>query len=49
MTLGCNRSSYYRNRLNLTEDSRRRQTSSKLLNCEFELYGSRCKNTWHLE
>ncbi|CAG8806767.1 452_t:CDS:2, partial [Racocetra fulgida] len=49
MTLGCNRSGYYRNRLNLTENSRHRQTSSKLLNCLFKLFASRCNNTWSFE
>ncbi|CAG8809721.1 2823_t:CDS:2, partial [Cetraspora pellucida] len=39
MTLGCDRSGSYRNRLNLTNNSCCRQTALRLLSCPFELYG----------
>ncbi|RIB13785.1 hypothetical protein C2G38_2196893 [Gigaspora rosea] len=37
MTLGCDRSGVYRNRLNLTDDTCHRETASRLINCPFEL------------
>ncbi|CAG8831366.1 13833_t:CDS:1, partial [Cetraspora pellucida] len=49
MTLGCDRSGFYRNRLNLTDNSRCRQTASRLLGCPFELYEVRHENIWYLE
>ncbi|CAG8781220.1 887_t:CDS:2, partial [Cetraspora pellucida] len=47
--LVCDKSDYYRNRLNLTENSCCKQTSLKLLNCPFELFGTRHDNTWYFE
>ncbi|CAG8741587.1 23275_t:CDS:2, partial [Cetraspora pellucida] len=49
ITLGCDRSGVYRNRLNLTDGSRHRKTASRLLNCPFELFGTKHNNVWHLE
>jgi hypothetical protein len=49
VTLHCDRSGTYRNSLNLTADLRRRQTASRLLDCPFELYGTRRNGVWFLE
>ncbi|CAG8531362.1 10390_t:CDS:2, partial [Acaulospora morrowiae] len=38
ITLCCDRGGSYRNKLNLTANSRHRQTASRLLNCPFELF-----------
>jgi len=38
---GCDRSGKYRNRVSLTEDTRQRQTSTRLTECPFEVKGKR--------
>ncbi|CAG8836771.1 20215_t:CDS:1, partial [Racocetra persica] len=43
------RSSVYRNRLNLTDDTHYRETSSRLINCSFKLSAASCKNIWYLK
>ena len=49
VTMRCDRGGSYRNRLNLTADSRRRQTASRLLDCPFELFGTRRNDVWYLK
>ncbi|CAG8523004.1 16564_t:CDS:2 [Racocetra fulgida] len=49
MNLKCDRGGVYRNRLNLTDDSRCRQTASRLLSCQFELFAIKHDNFWILE
>ncbi|CAG8434592.1 2391_t:CDS:2 [Scutellospora calospora] len=49
MTLDCDRSGSYRNRLNLTDNSYYKQIALKLLRCLFELYEVRHENIWYLE
>ena len=49
VTLRCDRGGSYRNRLNLTADSHRRQTASRLLDCPFELFGTKRNGAWFLE
>ncbi|RHZ78775.1 hypothetical protein Glove_156g68 [Diversispora epigaea] len=47
--LQCDRDGYYNNRLNLTDDTRQRATSTRLIGCPFELYGRKMKDSkWHL-
>ena len=46
VTLRCDRGGSYRNSLNLTDDLRHRQTASRLLDCPFELYGTRRNGVW---
>ncbi|CAG8511011.1 7103_t:CDS:2 [Cetraspora pellucida] len=49
VVLGCDRSGFYRNRLNLSDDLHHKRTASRLINCPFELFGTRHDNIWHLE
>ncbi|CAJ0638733.1 16569_t:CDS:2 [Entrophospora sp. SA101] len=49
VTLRYDRGGSYRNSLNLTDDLRRRQTASRLLDCPFELHGTRRNGVWFLE
>ncbi|CAG8720107.1 770_t:CDS:1 [Racocetra fulgida] len=49
ITLGCDRSGLYRNRSNLTDDTRYKKTASRLIDCPFELFGTRHNNLWYLE
>ncbi|CAJ0752946.1 11882_t:CDS:2, partial [Entrophospora sp. SA101] len=49
VTLRCDRGGSYRNSLNLTDDLYHRQTVSRLLDCPFELHGTRCNGVWFLE
>ncbi|CAH1767204.1 3242_t:CDS:1, partial [Entrophospora sp. SA101] len=49
VTLRCDRGGSYRNSLNLTDDLRHRQTASRLLDCPFELHGTRRNGVWFLE
>nr|CAG8652006.1 14323_t:CDS:1 [Entrophospora candida] len=49
VTLCCDRGGSYRNSLNLTDDLRCRQTASRLLDCPFELHGTRRNGVWFLE
>ena len=47
--LRCDRGGQYRNSLNLNEQTRKRNTSSKLIDCPFEAYGCRkADGQWHL-
>ncbi|CAG8800462.1 5604_t:CDS:2, partial [Racocetra persica] len=47
--LQCDRGSYYINRLNLTDETHQRATSTRLIDCPFELYGKKMKDSqWHL-
>ena len=39
--IACDRGGVYRNRLQLSEDTRKRETSSRLIGCPFQLYGRR--------
>ncbi|CAG8528219.1 23523_t:CDS:2 [Cetraspora pellucida] len=38
-----------RNRLNLTENSRHKWIASRLIECSFELFGTKHNNVWYLE
>src|SRR6185369_11254944 len=49
VTLHCDRGGSYRNSLNLTDDLHCRQSALRLLDCPFELYGTRCNSVWFLE
>ena len=47
--LGCDRGGKYRNRLNLTDETRRKNTSSRLINCPFSVCGKEENdNVWTL-
>lgn len=47
--LCCDRSGKYRNRLNLTEETRRKNTSSRLIECPFSICGTKgFNNIWTL-
>ncbi|CAG8792751.1 6960_t:CDS:1, partial [Racocetra fulgida] len=47
--LGCDRSRSYRNCLDLTDETRKRQTGSRLIGCPFSLHGTKEKNNiWTL-
>ncbi|CAG8678410.1 2750_t:CDS:2 [Cetraspora pellucida] len=49
IALVCNRSGLYKNSLNLTDNTCSRKTASRLVNCLFELFGTRRNNIWYLE
>ncbi|CAG8719131.1 17336_t:CDS:2 [Cetraspora pellucida] len=47
--LKCDRGSHYNNRLNLIDETRQRNTSTRLIDCPFELYGKKMEDgQWHL-
>ncbi|CAG8503717.1 2674_t:CDS:1 [Acaulospora morrowiae] len=46
--LRCDRGGTYRNSLNLTDNTCQRATSSRLIDCPFELYGKKKDNQWYL-
>ncbi len=46
--LGCDRGGAYRNRMHLTDATRRRRTGSRLIGCPFSLVGVSLNGTWHL-
>ncbi|CAG8747735.1 3991_t:CDS:1, partial [Cetraspora pellucida] len=49
VVLSYDRSGFYRNKLNLSDNSYYKKTALKLINCPFELFGTRCDNIWHFE
>ncbi|CAG8696391.1 10298_t:CDS:2 [Cetraspora pellucida] len=46
--LGCDRGGSYRNRLNLTDETRKKKTSSRLINCPFSVCGKEENGLWML-
>ncbi|CAG8795333.1 28997_t:CDS:2, partial [Racocetra persica] len=45
----CDRGSHYINRLNLTDETHQKATSTRLIDCPFELYGKKMKDgQWRL-
>ena len=47
--LKCDRGGHYNNKLNLTDETRQRSTSTRLIGCSFELYGKKLNNgKWEL-
>ncbi|CAG8485299.1 3797_t:CDS:1 [Racocetra persica] len=47
--LQCDRGGHYINRLNLTDETCQRATSTRLIDCPFELYSKKIKDgQWHL-
>lgn len=50
VVLGCDRGGNYRNRLNLTDETRQRRTGSRLIGCPFELVGGKNnEGMWELK
>jgi len=47
--LKCDRGQTYRNRLHLTDETRKRKTATKLIDCPFSLVGRRNSEGWSLE
>ncbi|CAG8676506.1 7217_t:CDS:1, partial [Scutellospora calospora] len=47
--LQCDRGGQYINRLNLNDETRQRDTSTRLIGCPFELYGKKMEDgQWRL-
>ena len=49
MTLRCDRGGTYNNISNLTEETRQRSRSTRLINCPFELYAAKYNGIWSFE